>query len=152
MVLCFFCVSTHRVHSLKSVSGPCSVEIMYPCEWRIAIPASLMRVDQTDYAFAKPVCKCRVYWFCSALVAVRELVNKSAASAASLDSVKFQVVIKSAASAASLCGGRASGRLDHGLFFAIFGRASGQIFQKTFFSSFVWMAVKHQQWFRMVQT
>ena len=58
--------------------------------------------------------------------AVREFVNKSAASAASLDYVKFQAVIKSAASAASLRGGRASGRLDHGLFFAIFGRASGQ--------------------------
>ena len=44
-VFLFFCVSTHRFHSLKSVSGPCSIEIMYPCEWRIAIPASLMRVD-----------------------------------------------------------------------------------------------------------
>ena len=53
-------------------------------------------------------------------------MNKSAASAASLDYVKFQAVIKSAASAASLRGGRASGRLDHGSFFAIFGRASGQ--------------------------
>ena len=47
-------------------------------------------------------------------------VNKSAASAGSLDYVKFQVVIKSAASAASLRGGRASGRLDHGYFFAFF--------------------------------
>ena len=35
------------------------------------------------------------------LCAVRESVNKSAASAASPDSVKFQAVIKSAASAAS---------------------------------------------------
>ena len=34
--------------------------------------------------------------------AVREFVNKSAASAASPDHVKFQAVIKSAASAASL--------------------------------------------------
>ena len=49
-------------------------------------------------------------------IAVRESVNKSAASAASLDYVKFQAVIKSAASAASLRGGRSSGRLDHGLF------------------------------------
>ena len=48
--------------------------------------------------------------------AVREFANKSAASAASPDYVKFQAVIKSAASAASLCGGRASGRLDHGFF------------------------------------
>ena len=48
--------------------------------------------------------------------AVREFANKSAASAASPDYVKFQAVIKSAASAASLRGGRASGRLDHGLF------------------------------------
>ena len=50
------------------------------------------------------------------LAAVREFANKSAASAASPDSVKFQAVIKSAASAASLRGGRASGRLDHGFF------------------------------------
>ena len=53
-------------------------------------------------------------------------MNKSAASAASPDYVKFQAVIKSAASAASLRGGRASGRLDHGFFFAIFGRASSE--------------------------
>ena len=48
--------------------------------------------------------------------AVREFANKSAASAASPDYVKFKAVIKSAASAASLRGGRASGRLDHGVF------------------------------------
>ena len=58
---------------------------------------------------------------------LRDPVNKSAASAASLDYVKFQAVIKSAASAASLRGGPSSGRLDHGPFFrAILGRASGQ--------------------------
>ena len=60
------------------------------------------------------------------LLPVSEFVKKSAASAASLDSVKFQAVIESAANAASLCGGHASGRLDNDLFFAIFGRASGQ--------------------------
>ena len=48
--------------------------------------------------------------------------NKSAASAGSPDYIKFEAVIKSAASAASLRGGRASGRLDHGNFFAIVGR------------------------------
>ena len=58
--------------------------------------------------------------------AVREFANKSAASAASPDYVKFQAVIKSAASAASLCGGRASGRLDPGFLFSTFGRTSGQ--------------------------
>ena len=58
--------------------------------------------------------------------AVRDFADKSAACAASPDYVKFQAVIKSAASAASLRGGRASGRLDHGLFFAIFGCTSGQ--------------------------
>ena len=42
-------------------------------------------------------------------LAVRECVNKSAASAPSLDYVKFQAVIKSAASTASSRGGRASG-------------------------------------------
>ena len=47
--------------------------------------------------------------FVAAANEVRESVNKSAASAASLDYVKFQAVIKSAASAASLHGGRTSG-------------------------------------------
>ena len=61
-----------------------------------------------------------------AAATVREFVNKSAASAASGDYVKSEAVIKSAASAASLRGGRASGRLDHGFSFAMFGRASGQ--------------------------
>ena len=63
--------------------------------------------------------------------AVREFVDKSAASTASLDYVKFQAVIKSAASTASLCRGWASGRLDHAFVFAIFGRASGQKIPKT---------------------
>ena len=63
-------------------------------------------------------------WCENSQVAVREFANKSAASAASGDYVKFQAVIKSAASAASLCGGRARGRLDHGFLGAIFGRAS----------------------------
>ena len=54
--------------------------------------------------------------------AVREFANKSAASAASPDYVKFQAVIKSAATAAFLRAGRASGRLDHNFFFfTIFG-------------------------------
>ena len=53
--------------------------------------------------------------------AVREFVNKSAASAASLDYVKFQAVIKSAASASSLRRGRASGRLDHAFFLQLLG-------------------------------
>ena len=57
---------------------------------------------------------------------VREFVNKSAASAASPDCVKFQAVIKSAASAASLRGGRASGRLDHGPLFAILAALAGK--------------------------
>ena len=52
--------------------------------------------------------------------AVRESGNKSAASAASLDYVKFQGVIKSAASTASLHEGRVSGQLDHDVFFLYF--------------------------------
>ena len=47
-------------------------------------------------------------------------MNESAASAVSADYVKCQAVIKSAASAASLRGGRASGRLDHVVFFSQF--------------------------------
>ena len=97
------------VHPLQLISGPCSIEKVYPREWRIAIPASLLRVDDC-FRFA-----------------VREFVNKSAASAASPDYAKFRSVIESAASAASLRGGRASGRLDHMfLLFAFSGRASGQ--------------------------
>ena len=33
------------VHSLQSLSGPRSIEMIYPCQWRIALHTSLMRVD-----------------------------------------------------------------------------------------------------------
>ena len=33
------------VHPLQPISGPCSIEIIYPCELHRAIPASWMRVD-----------------------------------------------------------------------------------------------------------
>ena len=40
---------SHNAHPLKLISGPCSIEIIYPCEWRIAIPASSMgATQQTD--------------------------------------------------------------------------------------------------------
>ena len=71
-------------------------------------------------------CHVWVSFFFTKLLAVREFANKSAASAASPDYVKFQAVIKAAASAASLRGGRAGGRLDHGVFFAASWRASAQ--------------------------
>ena len=74
-------------------------------KWQIAIPASLVRLDLA-------ILRLGLWTFC----AVREFANKSAASAASGDYVKIQAVIKSAASAASLRGGRASGRLDNGIF------------------------------------
>ena len=41
----FLCAVPTRVHPLQSMSGPCSIETMYPCEWRIAIPVSLMWVE-----------------------------------------------------------------------------------------------------------
>ena len=34
------------VHPIQPISGPCSGETMYPREWRIATPASLMRVEK----------------------------------------------------------------------------------------------------------
>ena len=37
---------SHNAHPLNLISGPCSIEMMYPREWRISIPASLMRVDE----------------------------------------------------------------------------------------------------------
>ena len=49
-----------------------------------------------------------VYYFLE-IIGAGEAVNKSAASATSLDYIKFQAVIKSTASAASLCGGSGSG-------------------------------------------
>ena len=58
--------------------------------------------------------------------AVREFVNKSAASAASLDYVKFQAVIKSAASAASLAEAALAADWITARFRTIFGRASNQ--------------------------
>ena len=65
--------------------------------------------------------------FVPGLGPVREFANKSAASAASLDYIKFQAVIKSAASAASLAhGGRASGRLDHGVFSLFLAALAGK--------------------------
>ena len=68
----------------------------------------------------------RVQTLALVLDAVRESVNKSAASAASLDYVNFQAVIKSAASAASMRGGRASGRLDHGFFLQFLAALAAQ--------------------------
>ena len=38
-------------HPLQPISGPCSMEILDPREWRIAIPASLMRVEQQRCPF-----------------------------------------------------------------------------------------------------
>ena len=37
---------THHFHFLQPLSRSCSIEKVYPREWRIAIPASLMRVDK----------------------------------------------------------------------------------------------------------
>ena len=68
--------------------------------------------------------------FTFGLDAVREFANKSAASAADPDYVKFQAVIKSAASAASLRGGRSSGRLDHGLFLQFLGALAPKKYKK----------------------
>ena len=65
-----------------------------------------------------------------ALTAVREFANKSAASAASPDYVKFQAVNKSAASAASLSRRPRWRPTGSRLFFVIFGRASGQKISK----------------------
>ena len=78
-------------------------------------PAKLMGASDSGKSCQSHTCKhvkkCSLCWT-NASPAYRESVNKSAASAASPDYVKFQPVIKSAASAASLWGGRASGRLD----------------------------------------
>ena len=73
--------------------------------------------------------------------------NELAASAASLDYVKFQAVIKSAASAASLRGGRASGRLDDDLFSAFVGRASGQKIVKISDSTCLKSCLRHMTGF-----
>ena len=69
----------------KPGPGPCSIEIMYPREWRIAIPASLMRVDDTEILIQKAnTCIC------------------------------FAIVL-AASGKKGRRGGCASSRLDHGL-------------------------------------
>ena len=45
---------THDVHPLQPLSGPCSIEIMYSREWRVAIPASLMWVDNALHVDLMP--------------------------------------------------------------------------------------------------
>ena len=37
-------------HPLQPISRPCSIEIMYPREWQIAIPASLFRVENATFS------------------------------------------------------------------------------------------------------
>ena len=58
--------------------------------------------------------------------AVREFVNKSAANVASVDSLKFQALIKSAASAASLGEAALVANWITAFFFKILGCASSQ--------------------------
>ena len=168
---------THRIHSLKSVSGPCSIEKVYPREWRIAIPASLMRVEKQffiDFYYLFGIfSKCLApsgAKYCGKgsrsvcmhgfgppggpnpciLLAESEILTKFWPLAQLKIAKTKMAVIQSAASAASARGGCASSQLDHGLkfygiqggcassqlisgfFFAIFGRASGQIDSKKY--------------------
>ena len=106
---------THRCHT-------CSIQETCPCRECLTCAPHRCKACRTCQEHACSLDRIQP----TSIIAVREFANKSAASAASRDYVKFQAVIKSAASAASLRGGRASGRLDHGFFCAIFGRASGQ--------------------------
>ena len=62
--------------------------------------------------------------------AVREFVNKSAASAASLDYVKFQAVIKSAASAASLAEAALAADWITAFFLQFLGALAAKKYQK----------------------
>ena len=39
---------TQQLISLQPISGPCSMEKSISCEWRITIPASLMRVEKHE--------------------------------------------------------------------------------------------------------
>ena len=48
----FLTVAT-AIPSLQPISRPCSIEIMYPREWRIAIRASLMHGQKYMNALAK---------------------------------------------------------------------------------------------------
>ena len=42
-------ITDHEVHPLQCLSGACSTD-KNSCEWRIAIPASFMRLDQLSLA------------------------------------------------------------------------------------------------------
>ena len=102
--------------------------VLGPCQ----VPANLLKnLDQKNWFFRLTPFAYDPFWGYAThpenaglgasrcIDAVRECVNKSAASAASPDYINFQAVIKSAAGAACLRGGRASGRLDH-VFFLLF--------------------------------
>ena len=52
-----FCLSSTEVHILQPISEPCSLDMMYPREWRIARHASLMRVDKHALT-----CEGRKWW------------------------------------------------------------------------------------------
>ena len=42
----FILLGRHGSAPLQPIFRPCSIDIMYPREWPIAIPSSLMRVDE----------------------------------------------------------------------------------------------------------
>ena len=46
----FLCHGAPDANPFQPISGPCSIEIIYPREWQIAIPASLMRVENISCA------------------------------------------------------------------------------------------------------
>ena len=131
---------THRIHSLNSVCGPCSIEKVYPCEWRIAIPTSLMRVDLAGTCwdlsqFFRPSesklepqlnflhFRHEAYLMNLKLKLTNFQQNPSYLHSSSMFLTCFilggalncekEAVIKSAASAASTQRGCASSRLDH---------------------------------------
>ena len=76
------------------------VQLLRWCVSERVCRLSSMRFFANECCFTQITSLCCITFACS-LNAVRESVNKSAASAASLGYVKFQAMIKSAASAAS---------------------------------------------------
>ena len=116
------CTSSRLAHGLKSLrrlryQPTSSMAESEDVRWFLVVSTHPRVKKMKLQGCCADGCKCSLYGKTaiaadfiptSKFYAVREFLNKSAASAASPDYIKFQAVIKSAASAASLRGGRSS--------------------------------------------
>ena len=58
---------TQQFIALQPIPRPCSIEILYPREWQIAIPATLMRVDNVTWG---PITEFQIAYYSNAAALV----------------------------------------------------------------------------------